>query len=137
MIKIEELQMSIQKYLNKFWQTLNGTDKKELDEALIQQGESDDEKKIIAEVCAEIDLEHDLMEELVASKKDPGQWLEEKIEETVKEVKPDDTQEEVEMIKESVADSMEAKIGIEADGLTEEATIITTSMESEEIKKEE
>lgn len=137
MIKIEELQMSIQKYLNKFWQALNGTDKKELDEALIQQGESDDEKKIIAEVCAEIDLEHDLMEELVASKKDPGQWLEEKIEETVKEVKPDATQEEVEMIKESVADSMEAEIGIEADGLTEEATIITTSMESEEIKKEE
>lgn len=137
MIKIEELQMSIQKYLNKFWQALNGTDKKELDEALIQQGESDEEKKIIAEVCAEIDLEHDLMEELVASKKDPGQWLEEKIEETVKEVKPDATQEEVEMVKESVADSMEADIGIEADGLTEEATIITTSMESEEIKKEE
>lgn len=137
MIKIEELQMSIQKYLNKFWQALNGTDKKELDEALIQQGESDDEKKIIAEVCAEIDLEHDLMEKLVASKKDPGQWLEEKIEETVKEVKPDATQEEVEMVKESVADSMEAEIGIEADGLTEEATIITKSMESEEIKKEE
>ena len=137
MNKIEELQMSIQKYLNKFWQALNGKDKKELDEALIQQGESDDEKKIIAEVCAEIDLEHDLMEELVASKKDPGQWLEEKIEETVKEVKPDATQEEVEMIKESVADSMETEIGIEADGLTEEATIITTSMESEEIKKEE
>ena len=137
MNKIEELQMSIQKYLNKFWQALNGKDKKELDEALIQQGESDDEKKIIAEVCAEIDLEHDLMEELVASKKDPGQWLEEKIEETVKEVKPDATQEEVEMIKESVADSMETEIGIEADGLTEEATIITSSMESEEIKKEE
>lgn len=137
MIKIEELQMSIQKYLNKFWQALNGKDKKELDEALIQQGESDEEKKIIAEVCAEIDLEHDLMEELVASKKDPGQWLEEKIEETVKEVKPDATQEEVEMVKESVADSMEAEIGIEADGLTEEATIITASIESEDIKKEE
>lgn len=137
MNKIEELQMSILKYLNKFWQALNGTDKKELDEALIQQGESDEEKKIIAEVCAEIDLEHDLMEELVASKKDPGQWLEEKIEETVKEVKPDATQEEVEMIMESVADSMETEIGIEADGLTEEATIITASIEKEESKKEE
>ena len=137
MIKIEELQMSIQKYLNKFWQALNGKDKKELDEALIQQGESDDEKKIIAELCAEIDLEHDLMEELVASKKDPGQWLEEKMEETVKEVKPDATQEEVEMVKESVADSMEVEIGIEADGLTEEAMIITASIEKEESKKEE
>jgi hypothetical protein len=138
MIKIEELLMSIQKYLNKFWQALNGKDKKELDEALIQQGESDEEKKIIAEVCAEIDLEHDLMEELVTSKKDPGQWLEEKIEETVKEVKPDATQEEeVEMVKESLADSMETEIGIEADGLTEEATIITASIESEDIKKEE
>lgn len=136
MNKIEELQMSIQKYLQSFWQTLNGKEKSELDEALIQQGESDEEKKIIAEQCAEIDLEHDLMEELVASKKDPGLWLEEKIEETVKEVKPDATQEEVEMIKESVADSMETEIGIEADGLTEEATIITASIEKEESKKE-
>jgi hypothetical protein len=129
--------MSIQKYLQSFWQTLNGKEKSELDEALIQQGESDEEKKIIAEQCAEFDLEHDLMEELVASKKDPGQWLEEKIEETVKEVKPDATQEEVEMIKESVADSMETEIGIEADGLTEEAMIITASIEKEESKKEE
>jgi hypothetical protein len=137
MNKIEELQMSIQKYLQSFWQTLNGKEKSELDEALIQQGESDEEKKIIAEQCAEIDLEHDLMEELVASKKDPGLWLEEKIEETVKEVKPDATQEEVEMIKDSVADSMETEIGIEADGLTEEAMIITASIEKEESKKEE
>lgn len=136
MNKIEELQMSIQKYLQSFWQTLNGKEKSELDEALIQQGESDEEKKIIAEQCAEIDLEHDLMEELVASKKDPGLWLAEKIEETVKEVKPDATQEEVEMVKESVADSMETEIGIEADGLTEEATIITASIEKEESKKE-
>lgn len=137
MIKIEELQMSILKYLHRFWQVLKGKDNKELDEALIQQGESDEEKKIIAEQCAEIDLEHDLMEELVASKKDPGQWLEEKIEETVKEVKPDATQEDVEMVKESVADSMETGIGIEADGLTEEATLITTSIEKEESKKED
>lgn len=137
MNKIEELQMSIQKYLQSFWQTLNGKEKSELDEALIQQGESDEEKKIIAEQCAEIDLEHDLMEELVASKKDPGLWLEEKIEETVKEVKPDATQEEVEMVKDSVADSMETEIGIEADGLTEEVMIITASIEKEESKKEE
>lgn len=137
MIKIEELQKSIQKHLHRLWQAFNGKEGKELDEALVQQGESEEEKKIIAEQCAEIDLEHDLMEELVASKKDPGLWLEEKIEETVKEVKPDATQEDMEMVKESVADSMETEIGIEAEGLTEEATIITASIEKEQSKKEE
>lgn len=137
MIKLEELQKSIQKHLHRLWQAFNGKEGKELDEALVQQGESDEEKKIIAEQCAEIDLEHDLMEELLASKKDPGLWLEEKIEETVKEVKPDATQEDMEMVKESVADSMETEIGIEAEGLTEEATIITASIEKEQSKKEE
>lgn len=136
-INIEKLQISIQKYLQQFWQTFNGKEGKELDEALVQQGESEEEKRIIAEQCAEIDLEHDLMEELVASKKDPGQWLEEKIEETVKEVKPDATQEEVEIVKGSVADSMETDIGIEAGGLKEEATLITESMKEEQSKKEE
>ena len=136
-INIEKLQISIQKYLQQFWQTFNGKDGKELDEALVEQGESEEEKRIIAEQCAEIDLEHDLMEELVASKKDPGQWLEEKIEETVKEVKPDATQEEVEVVKGSVADSMETDIGFEADSLKEEATLITESMKEEQSKKEE
>lgn len=137
MIKIEELQKSIQKHLHRLWQAFNGKEGKELDEALVQQGDSEEEKRIIAEQCAEIDLEHDLMEELMASKKDPGQWLEEKIEETVKEVKPDVTQEEVEVVKESVADSMETDIGIEAGGLKEEATLITESMKEEKSKKEE
>lgn len=137
MIKLEKLQMSIQKHLHRLWEAFNGKDKKELDDLLIQQGESEEEKNIIAEQCAEIDLEHDLMEDLVASKKDPGQWLEEKIEETVKEIKPDATQEEVEMVKESVADAMETEIGFEADGLTEEAKLITETMETEESQKEE
>lgn len=137
MIKIEELQKSIQKNLHKLWQAFNGKEGKELDEALVQQGDSEEEKRIIAEQCAEIDLEHDLMEELVASKKEPGQWLEEKIEETVKEVKPDATQEEVEVVKGSVADSMERDIGFEADSLKEEATLITESMKEEQSKKEE
>lgn len=137
MIKIEELQKSIQKHLHRLWQAFNGKEGKELDEVLVQQGESEEEKRIIAEQCAEIDLEHDLMEELMASKKDPGQWLEEKIEETVKEVKPDATQEEIEVVKESVADSMETVIGIEADGLKEEAKLITESMIEEQSKKEE
>lgn len=132
MVKMEELQMSIQKHLQRLWQLLNGKEKKELDEALIQEGESEEERKIIAEQCAEIDLEHDLMDELVASKKDPGKWLEEKIEETVKEIKPDATQDEVEVIKESVADSMETEISELADELTTEATLITESLGKEE-----
>lgn len=134
MVRLEELQVSIHKYLQKLWQAFKDKDGKECDEALIQQGESEEEKRIIAEQCAEIDMEHDLMEELWTSKKDPGKWLEEKIEETVREVKPDATQDEVEIVKESVADSIEAEIGEVADELIKEATFITESMGKEDLK---
>lgn len=136
-INIEKLQMSIQKHLQRLWQALNGKEGKELDEALVQQVESEEEKKLITQMCVEIDLEHDLMEELVASKEDPGEWLDKKIEETVKEVKPDATQEDVDKVKESAADSMEKEIGELADELKEEANLITDSLRKEEAKKEE
>lgn len=135
MVKLEDFQMSVQKHLQRLWKALNGKgNNKELDEALIQQGESEEERRLIAEQCAEIDLEHDLMEELIASKEDPGEWLEKKIEETVRETIPNATQEEIEMVKDCVADSIEKEIGEQADGLTEEATMICTAMGEEDIK---
>ncbi len=137
MVKLEDLQKSIKTHLHNLWQTLQGKEKKELDEALIQQGESEEEKMVIAEMCEETDLEHDFMEELLASKKDPGKWLEEKIEETAKEVNPDATQEEIDMLKDAVAGSMEAEIGEQADKLAEEAAVIAGAVEKEEVIKME
>lgn len=136
-IKLEDLQKSVKKYLLDFWQVLQGKDKKDLDEALIQQGESEEEKRIIAEQCEETDLEHDLMEELWASKKDPGEWLEQKIEETAKEVNPNATQDDIDILKDAVADSMEAEIGKNADELAEEAALIAGTVEKEESTKKE
>lgn len=135
MIKLEDLQKSIKEHLLDYWQVLQGKDKKDLDEALIGQGESDEEKRIISEQCEEIDLEHDLKEELLASKTDPGKWLGEKIEETAKEINPNASQEEIDMLKDAVADSMEVIIGENADELAEEAAVIAGAVEKEEPTK--
>lgn len=137
MLKLEELQMSIQKRLQSLWHSLQGKEKKELDDSLVQQGRSDDEKTLIAEQCAEIDMEHDLMEELVATKEDPGKWLEKKIEETAIEINPKATQEEIDVLKNAVADSMESEIGEQADELAEEAAIIAGAVEGKETTKNE
>lgn len=131
MVKLEDFQMLIQKHLQSLWQTTLGKEEKELDEVLIQQGESEEEKRIIAEQCMEIDIEHDLMEELWISKENPGRWLEKKIEETAKEINPDATLEEIEMLKESVADSMEIEIGKQADELAEETAFISKTIEGQ------
>ena len=137
MVKLEEFQMSIQKHLLSFWHSLQSKEKEELDEALVRQGESEEEKKLIAEQCTEIDLEHDLMEDLVASKEDTGVWLEKQIEEAAKEVNPKATQEEFDMLKDAVADSMEAEIGEQADELAKEAAMITGTVETKETTKKE
>jgi len=137
MVKLQDLQVSIKNHLQNFWQLLQGKENQDLDEALIQQGESEEEKSIIAEQCEEIDLEHNLMEELWVSKKDPGKWLEEKIEETAKEVNPNATQEEIDLLKNAVADSMEAEIGENADELADEAEQIAGAMKKEEPTKKD
>lgn len=137
MVKLQDLQVSIKNHLQNFWQLLQGKENQDLDEALIQQGESEEEKSIIAEQCEEIDLEHNLMEELWVSKKDPGKWLDEKIEETAKEVNPNATQEEIDLLKNAVADSMEAEIGENADELADEAEQIAGAMKKEEPTKKD
>ena len=137
MDKFKEFQESFIVHFQSLYKALKGKSNKELDEALVQQGESDEVKKLIAEQCIEIDLEHDLMEELWTSKEDPGKWLEKKIEQTAKEVDPNATQEEIDMLKEAVADSMEAEIGEQADGLAEEAAVIAGAVENEQPMKKE
>lgn len=133
---LKELQELIQLYLNDFWNVLKDKKKKELDEALIEQGNSEEEKMLIAEQCAEIDLEHDLMEELQASKEDPGTWMEKKIEETVREINPDATPEDIELVTNSVADSMEREIGEQADELAEEASEIVKAIGKTTLREE-
>lgn len=133
---LKELQKTILLYLNNFWTVLKDKDKKELDEALIKQGKSEKEKALIAEQCAEIDLEHDLMEELLTSKEDPGTWMEKKVEEIVREINPDATREEIESVTNSVADSMEREIGEQADELAEEASEIVKAIGKTTLREE-
>lgn len=97
-------------------------DEKEFNSLLVQQGRNEEEKNTIIEILEEIDLEHKLKDELVASGLEPGEWLEQELEKTTKELYPDATPEDIDMVKKEVARGMEEEIALEAECLEEETT---------------
>ena len=120
MNRFKELQQSFLKHLSSLFKMGANKDDKEIETMLIQQGRNEDEKKTISDICKEVDVEHELMEELTKSGLESGEWLEREIEKTTKELYPNATPEEIEMVKQKIEDGMEEEIEAEADRLEEE-----------------
>lgn len=59
-------------------------------------GRNDEENRIINDICKEIDLEHELLDDRAKSDSDPSIWLESEIEKTTRELLPDATSEDIE-----------------------------------------
>lgn len=139
MNKFTELQQSFFKHLRNLFDLSSGKDENEVNDMLINQANSEEEKKVIQEICAEVDIEHRLMDELENSGMDSGGWLEREIENTTKELYPNATPEEVEMVKQRVQDGMEEEIESEIDILEGELSInllpVNDSTNSEEEKE--
>ena len=83
-------------------------------------GRDDEENRIISDICKEIDLEHELLDDRAKSGLDPGEWLEREIEDTTKELFPDATSEDIEMVKDTVEKGMVEDIELEAKSLKNE-----------------
>ena len=111
-------------HLRSLLNLVRGKKDKELDDLLAEQGRSEEEKRVIREVCEEIDLKHEMMTDLMKSDKEPGEWLEKQIEETVTEMFPNATAEDIEEVKEAVLDSMETEIEHDAKMLEKESELI-------------
>lgn len=136
--KFKEFQDSFIAHFQSLYQALKGKSNKELDESLILQGKSDEQKQVIQETCHDVDKEHDMIEEMVHSTKTPGDFLKQDITETVKEINPNATDEDVSQVIEATMDGMEKEIEQEAVELIKEASLIAeepqTKSESEEGK---
>ena len=138
MSKFSELQQSFFKHLCSLFELTLGKDDKDIDNILIQQGRTEDEKKVINDICEEVDLEHRLMNDLKNSGLDSGEWLEREIETVTKEMYPNATPEEIELVKQEVEDGIEKEIESEADSLEEEMSVLSFQEESNtDDKKEE
>lgn len=120
MKKFKELQESFFKNLKKMLHLSSGKTDNEIDEILIGQADSEEEKQVIRDICQEVDEEHLLMDNLVNSNKEPGEWFEIFISETTKELYPNATGEDIEMVLKTVEDGMEKEIETDADRLDEE-----------------
>lgn len=138
MNKFKEFQESFIAHFQSLYKAMKGKSNKELDDALVQQGESEEQKQVIQEVCLDVDMEHDMIEEMAHSTKTPGEFLKQDITDTVKEVNPNATDEDVNQIVEATMDAMEKEIEHEARELTKETTLLDeepqTKSESEEGK---
>lgn len=136
MDRFKEFQESFMAHLQALYKAMQGKSNKDLDDALVRQGKSDEQKQIIQETCQDVDKEHDMIEEMIHSNKTPGEFLEQDIANTVREINPNATDDDVNQVVEATKDAMEKEIEQEARELTKEATLLTeepqTKPESEE-----
>ena len=136
MDRFKEFQESFMAHLQALYKAMQGKSNKDLDDALVRQGKSDEQKQIIQETCQDVDKEHDMIEEMIHSNKTPGEFLEQDIADTVREINPNVTDDDVNQVVEATKDAMEKEIEQEAHELTKEATLLTeepqTKPESEE-----
>lgn len=126
----KELQESFMKHLRSLMDFTSGKSEHEVNEILIEQAGSEEEKRVIREICEDIDLEHQLMQDLEQSEMDPGEWLESQIENSVKEMIPDATPDDIETVKDKVAECMEDDLKYEAEEFDKEITELQSLIES-------
>lgn len=122
-MKFSELQQSFFNHLRNLFYLSSGKNEDEVDVMLINQANNEEEENTIREICAEIDLEHNLMDELENSGMDSGKWLEREIENATKEFYPNATSEEIEMVKKRVQEGMEVEIESEIEILEDELSM--------------
>ena len=125
MDRFKEFQESFMAHLQALYKAMQGKSNKDLDDALVRQGKSDEQKQIIQETCQDVDKEHDMIEEMIHSNKTPGEFLEQDIANTVREINPNATDNDINQVVEATMDAMEKEIEQEAHELTKEATLLT------------
>lgn len=125
MDRFKEFQESFMAHLQALYKAMQGKSNKDLDDALVRQGKSDEQKQIIQETCQDVDKEHDMIEEMIHSNKTPGEFLEQDIANTVREINPNATDDDVNQVVEATKDAMEKEIEQEAHELTKEVTLLT------------
>ena len=59
MDRFKEFQESFMAHLQALYKAMQGKSNKDLDDALVRQGKSDEQKQIIQETCQDVDKEHD------------------------------------------------------------------------------
>ena len=130
MDRFKEFQESFMAHLQALYKAMQGKSNKDLDDALIRQEKSDEQKQIIQETCQDVDKEHDMIEEMIHSNKTPGEFLEQDIANTVREINPNATDDDVNQVVEATKDAMEKEIEQEAHELTKEATLLTEEQQT-------
>lgn len=127
---LKNLLQSFIKHLRTLLDLTSEKSEDDVNEILIKQANSEEEKRVFREICEDIDLEHRLMQELENSGIDSGEWLERKIESEVKELIPDATAEDIERVKEEVANNMEEEIKQDAEEFEKEISDIQSLVKS-------
>lgn len=123
----EQLKQLFFKHLRFIFDLVRGKSGKEVDDLLVEQGRDEEEKKVIREICEEVDLEHEMLTDLLQSGENQDQWLDHQIEAIVKESFPDATDDDINQVKEAVLSSLEEEIEFDTKMLEEEVDLIISA----------
>lgn len=129
MDKFREFRENFIVHFQTLCKTMKGKSNGELDEALIRQSSSEEQCQVIGEICRDVDLEHDMIEKMINSNKTPGAFLKQDIIDTIKEVHPDATDEEVNQVVEVTMDAMEKDFEHDAKEFSKEISMLSDSLQ--------
>ncbi len=128
MNKFKEFQQAFVKHLRRLLQLIVGKNDDEYTSVLLDEAKNDEERRVFGEILQENSLEHQLMEELAQSGMDPGEWLEQQVEETVRDVCPDANTEDMERIHDAIEQGFVDDIANEARDLQQDCSLTATEV---------
>lgn len=120
MSKFKDFQLAFSRHLSNLLEIFTKNKEEEIDDVLVDIEDDEQVKDVIRKICEEINVEDELMLDMKKSGKSPGDWLESFIENTVTELYPNSTQQDVDRVKTMVADAMEKEIDDASDLLLDE-----------------
>lgn len=111
---------SLSDYFTRFISRFKGYAAEDLNAAIVEEGNTDEEKEQLQEMCEEVDNYHRRLKELRVSGLTPGKWLEKEIDAELENIEPEMSSESKEEFKKFIFDQFATDIEANAEALSEE-----------------
>lgn len=115
MNKIKELKQNFFSKLEALFDLTKDKSDDELDELLVKDAKNEEQQQLIRDICEDIDTEHQLIQEMMNSNTEAGEWFEQKIEQEARELEPEATDQDIEYLKDALEKQIGTDINDEAD----------------------
>lgn len=117
-------------HIQNVWQNTKGLSGKELEATLIKSAQTEEETQLIEQMCQDVDTYYEKRADFRSSKKTPGEWLEQEIENTVTELCPEADAYDIKEVKQSVSKAIDSEIEVTMKCINEEIAPVGKELEN-------